>query len=350
MPSFQNAFARVTHSVQRNRGPTNPSQSAGPQRSFNLHEDTTAGAELLPPGWEERHTPGGTAYYVDHNTGRATRVRPSTERATESRPLPPGWEEWHTPEGRAYYVDHNTKNKTWTMPTSRVLQRLYSFDTSSPDFLHHLYHLIQHDEEQQYLTSLQGSELVQAVDFLDKVHLIPSAFYQFTKQTPQALGAIPTTDGVARECLNNLQTICGHHAILPSPYIASGQIDRVGDDPVALGVVADVWEGTYCSKKVLIKCLRIRTENYQTHKKVRIQCGTSSSHLLKNTAVILQRGGHLEKVKTPEHRPFPRCYNRSFANNLGVDAERNSDEVRREKSRRESDRPGESFPAIALDR
>ena len=38
-------------------------------------------------------------------------------------------------------------------------------------------------------------------------------------------------------------------------------------------------------------------------------------------AVILQRGGHLEKVKTPEHRSFHRCYDRSFANHLGVDVE-----------------------------
>jgi hypothetical protein len=67
-------------------------------------------------------------------------------------------------------------------------------------------------------------------------------------------------------------------------------------------------------------------------------------------AVILQRGRHVETAKAPEHRPFHRRHNRSFTNCLGVDAERNSDRVRREKSRRESDRPGESFPTTALDR
>ena len=67
-------------------------------------------------------------------------------------------------------------------------------------------------------------------------------------------------------------------------------------------------------------------------------------------AVILRRGRHLEKVKTPEHRPFHRCYDGSFTNRLGVDAERNSDGVRQGKSKRQSDRPGESFPVVAIDR
>ena len=468
MSSSQNALAQVTNPVQQNHGPTDPSQSAGPQRNLDPHEETTAETESLPPGWEERHTSGGRAYYSNHDTKTTTWMRPSTTKAIEGESLPPGWEEWHTsegrayyvdhktksktwtphwikaiesiplppgweerytpggsvfymnhhtettyerpsakkaiksgplppgweewhtsegrafyvdhntkgktwtppwikkaiesiplplgweerytPEGRAYYVDHNTKNTTWAMPASGILQRIYSLDASSPDFLHRLYCLVHYDEVDQCLTSLQGSELARLVDFLDKVRAVLSTFHQFTKQTPQALGAIPTTYDVARECLNKLQAICGHHAILPSPYIASGQIARAGDGPIAHGVIADVWEGVYRSEKVSIKCLKIPTENDQTLKKVRIRYGTSSSRLLKNTAVILQRGGHLEKAKAPEHRLFHRCYDRSFANNLGVDAERNSDGVRREKSRRESDRPGESFPVIALDR
>ena len=67
-------------------------------------------------------------------------------------------------------------------------------------------------------------------------------------------------------------------------------------------------------------------------------------------AVILQRGGHLEKVKTPEHRSFHWCYDRSFANHLGVDVEQDPDGVHSNKSGRESDWPGEPLPVIALDR
>ena len=169
------------------------------------------------------------------------------------------------------------------MSTSRILQRLYSLEASSPDFLRHLYCLIEYDENEQYLTSLQGSDLARLVDFLDKVHVIPSAFHQFTEQTLQALSVIPTTHDVAQECLNKLQAICGHSEILPSSYIASGEISRAGDGSIPLGAIADVWEGTYRSKKVTIKCLRIPANNYQILKKVRIRYGTSSSHLLKNT-------------------------------------------------------------------
>ena len=56
----------------------------------------------------------------------------------------------------------------------------------------------------------------------------------------------------------------------------------------------------------------------------------------------------MEKVKAPEHCPFHWCHNKSFASCLGVDAERKSDGVRREKSRCESYRPGESSPVITL--
>ena len=416
--SSSNVFAPVTDPVQQNHGPMNPSQSAGPQRNlnphedttaevehqlnFNLHEDTTAEAEPLPPGWEERYTsdgmayyiddntktttwerpstkkaiggeplpprweewhtsggrtyyvnhdtknrmwttpwikaiestplpprweerytPRGKAYYVDHNAKTTTLMRPSTKKSIEVRPLPPGWEEWHTSEGRAfyvdydtksktwtppwirsviesiplppgwekrhtsegraYYVDHNTKSDTWTMPTSHILQLLYSHDTSSPDFLHLLYCLIQYDEDEQCLTTLQGSELARLVDFLDKVRAIPSAFHQFTKQTSQALNVIPTTEDVARSCLRELQAICGHHTTLPSSYIVSGEISRVGDSPIIVSAIADVWEGTYGSERVSIKCLRAPLTDNKAIEKVRILCGASLPRLLKNT-------------------------------------------------------------------
>ena len=55
------------------------------------------------------------------------------------------------------------------MSIAQVLQHLYSLDTTSPDFMRYLYCLIRSDEEEQYLSSLQGSELTRLVDFLDEV-------------------------------------------------------------------------------------------------------------------------------------------------------------------------------------
>ena len=66
--------------------------------------------------------------------------------------------------------------------------------------------------------------------------------------------------------------------------------------------------------------------------------------------VILQRGRRLEEVKAPEYRPFHRGYNKSFASRFGVDAERNSGGVCREKPGCEADQPRESFPVIPPDR
>ena len=155
------------------------------------------------------------------------------------------------------------------MSTSRILQRLYSLDSSSPDFLRHLFCLIQYDEKEHYLTSLQGSGLARLVNFLDGVRTILSAFHRFTERIPQVLSAIPTTDDVQRQCLQKLQTICGHHTAIPSSCVVSDQIARVGDGPITLGGIADVWEGTCHGKKVFIKHLRVSVKNYQTIKKVR---------------------------------------------------------------------------------
>ncbi|KAF9779311.1 CNH domain-containing protein [Thelephora terrestris] len=136
------------------------------------------------------------------------------------------------------------------MSTSQVLQHLYTLDTSSPDLLRYLYYLIQNDDEEQYVSSLQGSELTRLVDFLDG-----------------ALDVIPITDDVSRRCLHKLQAICGRHKILPSSYNISGDLTIIDDDPVASGGFSDVWEGTYDGKKVCIKRLRITQQTRQVIEK-----------------------------------------------------------------------------------
>ena len=67
-------------------------------------------------------------------------------------------------------------------------------------------------------------------------------------------------------------------------------------------------------------------------------------------AVILRGGRDVEKIKASKHRPFHWGYDKPFANRLRMDAEWNSDGIRREKSGHESDRPGKLFPTTALDR
>lgn len=95
---------------------------------------TTAGTGELPALWEERHTPEGRAYFVDHNTRTTTWVDPRRQQyirmyggqnqnntiqqqpVSQLGPLPSGWEMRLTNTARVYFVDHNTKTTTWDDP------------------------------------------------------------------------------------------------------------------------------------------------------------------------------------------------------------------------------------------
>ena len=95
---------------------------------------TTAGSGELPPLWEQRHTPEGRAYFVDHNTRTTTWVDPRRQQyirmygqntnnttiqqqpVSQLGPLPSGWEMRLTNTARVYFVDHNTKTTTWDDP------------------------------------------------------------------------------------------------------------------------------------------------------------------------------------------------------------------------------------------
>ncbi|KAF9777371.1 kinase-like domain-containing protein [Thelephora terrestris] len=136
------------------------------------------------------------------------------------------------------------------MSTAQVLQHLYSLDTSSSDVLRCLYCLLRSDDEEQHLTTLQGSELIRLVDFLDEI-----------------LDAIPIADDVFRRCLHKLRTICGHNAILPSSYAILGDLARVGDDPFDFGGFSDVWKGTHNGRKVCIKRLRLSEQSREAVEK-----------------------------------------------------------------------------------
>lgn len=116
------------------RQPSPPGPSAN---AVSMHATgaTTAGTGELPSGWEQRHTPEGRPYFVDHNTRTTTWVDPRRQQyirmyggqnannstiqqqpVSQLGPLPSGWEMRLTNTARVYFVDHNTKTTTWDDP------------------------------------------------------------------------------------------------------------------------------------------------------------------------------------------------------------------------------------------
>jgi E3 ubiquitin-protein ligase NEDD4 len=118
------------------RQPSPPSGSSNANAvSMMATGATTAGTGELPSGWEQRHTPEGRPYFVDHNTRTTTWVDPRRQQyirmyggqnannstiqqqpVSQLGPLPSGWEMRLTNTARVYFVDHNTKTTTWDDP------------------------------------------------------------------------------------------------------------------------------------------------------------------------------------------------------------------------------------------
>lgn len=169
------------------------------------------------------------------------------------------------------------------MPVPQILERLYSLDTSSPDFSYYLYCLVKTNEEEQDLSSLQGPPLTKLVDFLDSVRSLPLASFHPTKQSPQVLDVPQITGDIRRLCLHQLQAICSLHMTLPSVHIIVDGLAEAEDEPLASGGFSDIWEGTYNDTKVCIKRPRVTKQNRSTVQKVHTWCWYTFCCLLKET-------------------------------------------------------------------
>src|SRR3569833_3035155 len=147
--SNQEAATQVERQRHQNRtlpedrtgsnSPTPQQQQAAAQNAnaaTMMHTGATSpGTGELPPGWEQRFTPEGRPYFVDHNTRTTTWVDPRRQQyirmyggqnnangtiqqqpVSQLGPLPSGWEMRLTNTARVYFVDHNTKTTTWDAP------------------------------------------------------------------------------------------------------------------------------------------------------------------------------------------------------------------------------------------
>ncbi|RWA07629.1 hypothetical protein EKO27_g7492 [Xylaria grammica] len=134
LPEDRTGANSPTLQQQQQQQQANAQQSA--QSNAMMHTGATSpGTGELPPGWEQRWTPEGRPYFVDHNTRTTTWVDPRRQQyirmyggqnnangtiqqqpVSQLGPLPSGWEMRLTNTARVYFVDHNTKTTTWDDP------------------------------------------------------------------------------------------------------------------------------------------------------------------------------------------------------------------------------------------
>lgn len=157
---------------------------------------TTAGTGTLPAGWEERYTPEGRPYYVDHNTrtttwvdprrqtiirvmgpnGQNTNLQPQT--ISQLGPLPSGWEMRLTSTARVYFVDHNTKTTTWDDP------RLPStLDSNVPQYKRDFRRKLIYFRSQPAMRAQPGNCQIK----VRRNHIFEDSYAEIMRQTPNDL-------------------------------------------------------------------------------------------------------------------------------------------------------------------
>merc|ERR1711939_901611 len=158
---------------------------------------TTAGTGGLPAGWEQRHTPEGRAYFVDHNTRTTTWVDPRRQQyirmygqnatgnstiqqqpVSQLGPLPSGWEMRLTNTARVYFVDHNTKTTTWDDPRLPS-----SLDQNVPQYKRDFRRKLIYFRSQPALRILSGQCHVK----VRRTHIFEDSYHEIMRQSANDL-------------------------------------------------------------------------------------------------------------------------------------------------------------------
>lgn len=188
--------------------PTLPGQSSPPQGGPNagsssaanangnttIHTGATSpGTGELPPGWEQRWTPEGRPYFVDHNTRTTTWVDPRRQQyirmyggqnntngqiqqqpVSQLGPLPSGWEMRLTNTARVYFVDHNTKTTTWDDPRLPS-----SLDQNVPQYKRDFRRKLIYFRSQPAMRILSGQCHIK----VRRSHIFEDSFAEITRQS-----------------------------------------------------------------------------------------------------------------------------------------------------------------------
>lgn len=162
----------------------------------NLSVAAAPGSGDLPAGWEQRYTPEGRSYFVDHNTRTTTWVDPRRQQyvrmygqnenqatlhqqpVSQLGPLPSGWEMRLTNTARVYFVDHNTKTTTWDDPRLPS-----SLDQNVPQYKRDFRRKLIYFRSQPALRPVPGQCHIK----VRRDHIFEDAFVEIMKHSPSDL-------------------------------------------------------------------------------------------------------------------------------------------------------------------
>ncbi|KAJ6787420.1 hypothetical protein PWT90_04820 [Aphanocladium album] len=174
--------------------PPSHSAAAASNAAAMMHTGATSpGSGELPPLWEQRWTPEGRPYFVDHNTRTTTWVDPRRQQyirlyggqnnangqiqqqpVSQLGPLPSGWEMRLTNTARVYFVDHNTKTTTWDDPRLPS-----SLDQNVPQYKRDFRRKLIYFRSQPAMRSLSGQCHVK----VRRSHIFEDSFAEITRQS-----------------------------------------------------------------------------------------------------------------------------------------------------------------------
>ncbi|GAA6016898.1 hypothetical protein JCM11491_006906 [Sporobolomyces phaffii] len=173
-----------------------PTSAAGATGAQAASGTTTQGSGPLPAGWEQRFTPEGRPYFVDHNTRTTTWVDPRRQQllrvmgpngnnltvqpqsVSQLGPLPSGWEMRLTSTARVYFVDHNTKTTTWDDPRLPS-----SLDQNVPQYKRDFRRKLIYFRSQPALRPSPGQCHVK----VRRSHIFEDSYAEIMRQTPNDL-------------------------------------------------------------------------------------------------------------------------------------------------------------------
>lgn len=156
------------------------------------------GVGPLPSGWEQRNTPEGRPYFVDHNSRTTTWVDPRRQQilrimgpngnnssltvqpqsVSQLGPLPSGWEMRLTSTARVYFVDHNTKTTTWDDPRLPS-----SLDQNVPQYKRDFRRKLIYFRSQPALRPIPGQCHVK----VRRTHIFEDSYAEIMRQQPTDL-------------------------------------------------------------------------------------------------------------------------------------------------------------------